>query len=163
MFTNRLAHVRRARHSAGRVVLAALTLVFAAGCAPSEEDPRAAVEALVEAGIEAAEAGDHAALAALLAGDYEDAAGRDRRQAGLYLRVLFRRYPSPVFARRGLEIELDSPVLARAQVDLAVVARRGSAARDDGDDAFLSADLIRLQLALRRDDGEWRVTRAERR
>jgi hypothetical protein len=128
------------------------------GCAPSADDPRAAIEALVARGARAAEEGNAAALAALLAPDYEDADGRDRRQAALYLRVLLRRYRHPEISIRAVDVELISPVLAVAEATLVVLGRRQGAAVPLG----FEADRLRLRLALRRDGADWRVTRAER-
>ncbi len=136
------------------LVLLGVTL---AGCGRSADDPRAGVEALIERAVAAAEAGDHRALVELLARDYEDGAGRDRRQVGFYLRTLFGRYPGVTVAVRALDVELDSPRLARAEVALVGIARREGAPLPVG----LDADLIRLRLALRRDD-DWLVTRADR-
>lgn len=134
-----------------------LGVALAAGCGPSADDPRAGVEALVERAVAAAEDGDYRALLELVARDYEDGAGRDRRQVGFYLRTLFGRYPGVTVAVRSLDIELDSPRLARAELALIALARREGAPLPVG----LDADLIRLRLALRR-DGDWLVTRADR-
>lgn len=144
----------------GRQRFAPLWLLLGAllgGCGPSADDPRAGVEALVERAVAAAEAGDHRALLELVARDYEDGAGRDRRQVGFYLRTLLGRYPGVTVAVRSLDIELDSPRLARAELALVAIARREGTPLPVG----LDADLIRLRLALRRDDG-WLVTRADR-
>jgi hypothetical protein len=151
---------RLAQLVARRRQFAPLWLLFGAvlgGCGPSADDPRAGVEALVERAVAAAEAGDHRALLELVARDYEDDAGRDRRQVGFYLRTLLGRYPGVTMAVRSLDIELDSPRLARAELALVAIARREGAPLPVG----LDADLIRLRLALRRDD-DWLVTRADR-
>jgi hypothetical protein len=159
----RLAQPHRRRHGPrpGRARLPACALaaiVLIAGCAPSADDPRAAIEALIAQGVRAAEEGDHAALAALLAPDYEDADGRDRRQAALYLRVLLRRYRNPEISVRAVDVELISPVLAVADVTLVALGRRQGASVPLG----FEADRLGLRLALRRDDADWRVTRGER-
>jgi hypothetical protein len=159
----RLAQLRRRRHRRrpGRArlpVWALAAVVVISGCAPSGDDPRTAIEALVAQGARAAEEGDHAALAALLAADYEDAEGRDRREAALYLRLLLRRYRHPEIAVRAVDVELISPVLAVAEVTLVVLGRRQGASVPLG----FEADRLSLELALRRDDGDWRVTRAQR-
>lgn len=112
---------------------------------------------MIDAAVAAAEARDYKALGAMLADDYEDAAGRNPRSATLYLRALFSRYPGVVVARRGLDIELLSPVLARAEVDLVVVARRRGAPLP----VAVDAESFRLRVALRREGDAWRVTRAD--
>ena len=155
MSLDRLAQLTPGRHR-GLIPLLALCSILA-GCSPSPGDPRAAIEALVDEGVTAVEAGDHRALAALAAPDYEDAEGRNKARLALTLRALLTRYPGVNVAVQSLEIELDSPELARAEVALLVLARREGAPLPLG----LDADRIRLRLALRRDD-EWRVTRAGR-
>jgi hypothetical protein len=132
--------------------------LLAAGCSPSADDPRAAIEALIATAIRAAETGNDRAIERLLAPDYEDAEGRGRREAMLYLRALLRRYPRTVISVRDLKIDLLSPALARADVSLVAVGRRdGTSPRVD-----LDASRLELRLALRRDGDEWRVTRADR-
>lgn len=132
--------------------------LLGAACSPSAEDPATAIEALVARAVRAAEAGDDRAIVRLLASDYEDAEGRGRREATMYLRALLRRYPRPVISVRRLDVELISPVLARAEVSLAALGRRGGTSpRID-----LDASRLELRLALRRDGSDWLVTRADR-
>jgi hypothetical protein len=152
---HRLAQLDPGRHR-GLSCLWALVWILA-GCSPSPGDPRAEIAALVDEGVAAVEAGDHRALAALAASDYEDAEGRNRARLALTLRALMTRYPGITVAVQSLDVELDSPALARAEVTLLVLARRQGAPLPVG----LEAERIRLRLALRR-DADWRVTRAER-
>jgi hypothetical protein len=53
-------------------------------------------------------------------------------------------------------LELESDDHARATLTVGMLGRRG-----DPEDLDLAADLQTIDLALRRDGGEWRVTRAE--
>ena len=163
MPVTRLAQLARRRHRharvrAGRSAGGLVAALLAAACSPSADDPRAAIEALVATAVRAAETGDAPAIERLLASDYEDAEGRGRREATIYLRMLLRRYPRSVISVRGLDIELLSPVLARAELSLVGLGRRdGTSPRVD-----LDASRLRLRLALRRDGDDWRVTRADR-
>lgn len=149
---------RSARARLGRSIAGLVAALMGAACSPSADDPEAAIEALVGTAVRAAETGNDRLIAGLLAPDYEDAEGRGRREAMIYLRMLLRRYPRTVISVRGLEIELLSPALARAELELVALGRRdGTSPRVD-----LDATRLQLRLALRRDGDEWRVTRADR-
>jgi hypothetical protein len=149
---------RPARTRVGRSTGGLVAALLAAACSPSADDPEAAIEALVSTAVRAAETGNDRTIERLLAGDYEDAEGRGRREAMLYLRMLLRRYPRPVISVRGLQIELLSPALARVDLNLVALGRAdGTSPRVD-----LDATRLQLRLALRRDGDEWRVTRADR-
>ena len=137
-----------------------LVVVFAAcsaGCAPSAGDPAAEVAALIASGEAAAEAGDHRAISELLADDYDDAAGRDRRQVAFMLRSLMGRYPNVMISVRDIDVDVISPELANADATVLLLARRQGGALPFGVDG----DAFRLRLALRREGGDWLVTRAQ--
>lgn len=131
--------------------------MFLASCSEPAPPPERAIAALVEQAEEAGEAGDVDGLLALLSGEYRDIDGRDRRAVGFLLRMLFARYPESVVLVRDLEVEVISGELADASMQLFVVARDqagGSALDIDGDRLW-------MRLALRRESGDWRVTRAQ--
>lgn len=134
-----------------------LLATYSAGCAPSADDPAAEIAVLFATGEAAAEAGDHRALSELLAGDYEDAAGRDRRQVAFLLRSLMGRYPNAILSVRDLDVDVISPELANAEGTVLVLARRQGGALP----VSVDGDAFRLRLALRRERGDWLVTRAQ--
>lgn len=136
-------------HAARRACLLAAALL--AGCGGPVEAPEAQIRAALARAEQAAEEGDHQALATWIARDYADSAGRDRRAATLVLRGLLMRYPQLELIVTVRKIEVHSPQLATVRLE---VLSAGAGA------AGLSADAFPLVLSLR-DDGGWKVTRAE--
>lgn len=130
--------------------LAAL-LLLAAGCGGPATDPEGRLRAAIAAAEAAAESGELEALSDWVARDYADASGRDRTRLLLTLRGLLMRYPRLELIVTVREIELLSPQLARARLDI-LTAGLGPAG--------LSADAFPLELSLRDDGGGWKVTRA---
>lgn len=130
------------------LLVAALALAACGGPAP---DPEGRLRAAIAAAEEAAEAGEHAVFADLVARDYADASGRDRTRMLLTIRGLLMRYPRLELIVTVREIELLSPQLARVRLDI-LTAGLGPAG--------LSADAFPLELSLRDDGGGWQVTRA---
>lgn len=147
------ARLARACAPGRRVAWPACVLAAAllAGCGKPVDEPEARIRAVLAQAEQAAEAGDHQALAAWLARDYADSAGRDRRTVALTLRGLLMRYPRLELIVTVREIEVHSPQLATVRLE---VLSAGAGA------AGLSADTFPLELSLR-DDGGWKVTRAE--
>ena len=109
------------------------------------------------AAASAAQAGDLETLQAFVSPDYADEEGRDRRAAGFLLRSLLGRYRNVLVSVSNLRIQLISSELATADMTVSLLAR------DSGRPVLtgIDADRIPLRLALRREGGEWRVTRAE--
>ncbi|NHA15701.1 hypothetical protein [Thioalkalivibrio sp. XN279] len=130
------------------LLLAALAMTACGGPAP---DPEGRLRAAIAAAEEAAEAGEHAVLAALVARDYADASGRDRTRMVLTIRGLLMRYPRLELIVSVREIELLSPQLARVRLDI-LTAGLGPAG--------VSADAFLLELSLRDEGDGWQVTRA---
>ncbi|NGP53448.1 hypothetical protein [Thioalkalivibrio sp. XN8] len=130
---------------------ALLACLLLAGCGGPAPDPEGRLRAALAAAEEAAENGDHAFFAARVAGDYADAAGRDRTRMLLTLRGLLMRYPRVEIIVNVREIELLSPRLARARLEI-LTAGLGPAG--------LSADAFPLELSLRDEGDGWQVTRA---
>lgn len=128
-----------------------------AACGPDAPPPEQAIETLVQQAEDAGEAGDVDGLLALLSSDYHDIDGRDRRKMGFLLRMLLARYPDNVVLVRGLEVALISDELASANMRVFIVAR------DTASSAALDLDGERLwtRLDLRREGGDWLVTRAQ--
>jgi hypothetical protein len=144
---------------AGRIAaIAALALAgFLAGCDDAAKAPQAAIETLVAQAELAGEAGDVDGLTELLASDYSDIDGRDRRAMSFLFRRLFARFPDRMVVVRDLEIEVISEQLANASMQL-VAAGREAASTSPLD---IDGDRLYLQLALRVEDGGWRVVRAQ--
>jgi len=124
-----------------------------AGCGePPAGDPETEIRMLVDSAETAAQDGDFDMLAELVAKDYADRAGRDRRALLLMTRGMLLRYARLELVVRVDEVQVLSPQLAR--VRLAVIAAGASA-------AGLSADTFPLALSLRDEGAGWQVTRAE--
>lgn len=140
-----------ARGRSWRGVAALLMAAILSGCGDRAPDPDAALRQMLDKAEAAAEAGDADALAALIAGDYSDVAGRDRRSLALMVRSLLLRYRHLELVVSVDEMELFSPVLAR--VEVRVFAAGAGSAR-------LSADGFRIEATLRDDGGGWQVVSA---
>jgi len=146
---------RRARRIAA---IAALAFAgFLTGCDDATTAPQAAIETLVAQAELAGEAGDVESLTELLASDYSDIDGRDRRAMSFLFRRLFARFPNRMVVVRDLEIEVISEQLANASMQL-VAAGRDAAASSPLD---IDGDRLYLRLALRVEGGGWRVVRAQ--
>ncbi|HRP35685.1 MAG TPA: hypothetical protein PLI48_07355 [Gammaproteobacteria bacterium] len=128
-----------------------LAAALLGGCSKPVDAPEARLRALLAEAEQAAEAGDHQALAAWVARDYADSAGRDRRTVALTLRGLLMRYPRLELIVTVREIQLHSPQLATVRLEILSAGAGASG---------LAADAFGLELSLR-DDGGWKVTRAE--
>lgn len=126
--------------------------LFAAGCGQPASDPEARIRAALAEVEIAAEAGDFEALATRVAREYEDRQGRDRRTLLFTMRGLLMRYPRLELIVTVREIEVVSPQIARVRLEVL------SAGSGPGG---LSADAFPMELSLREDGGEWKVTRAE--
>ncbi|NGX17633.1 hypothetical protein [Wenzhouxiangella sp. XN24] len=124
-----------------------------AGCGePPAGDPETEIRMLVDTAETAAQDGDFDTLAELVARDYADRAGRDRRELLLMTRGMLLRYARLELVVRVDEVQVLSPQLAR--IRLAVIAAGASS-------AGLSADTFPLALSLRNEGAGWQVTRAE--
>lgn len=126
--------------------------LLGAGCGQQASDPEARIRAALAEVEVAAEAGDFEVLAARVAREYEDRQGRDRRTLLLTMRGLLMRYPRLELIVTVREIQVLSPQIARVRLE---VLSAGAGAQG------LSADAFPMELSLREDGGEWKVTRAE--
>lgn len=125
---------------------------LAAGCGKSVTDPEARLRETLSQAELAAETGDFDALAALVARDYADREGRDRRTLLLRLRGLLMRYPQLELIVTVREIELLAPDLARVRVEVLA----GGAGP-----AGLTADAFPAELSMLDDGSGWKLVRAE--
>lgn len=135
----------------------ALALALAA-CSRQADSPEAEVRALVARAQAAAEARNVRDLRALIAEEYVDARGHDRKAVENLIRLhVLRNQSVHLFTRiRGVTF----PEPNRATVSVAAAMAGRPVARVD-DLAGLTADLYRFDLELvRHGRGEWRVSGA---
>lgn len=137
--------------------LAAL-LVFGAllgGCG-EPDSPEAQVRAVVAEAKAAAEARDASRLFELIAPDYRDPRGFGADEIKRYLRGWLIAHQSVRLLTRVNSIEFPAEDLARLSVTVGMVGREAG-----GEAWDLAADVHDLEVSLAREDGEWRVIRAE--
>jgi hypothetical protein len=128
-------------------VLILATTLCACGARSSDEER---VRELFAHAEEAAEARDSSDLLALVADEYTDTQGLDKTSLGNFLRGWLLAHPKVELA---IVVEsLEFPIDGLAQANVTV----GNLTTSD-------VDLERLRVELRRDGGDWRVVRADRR
>lgn len=128
-------------------------LLSLVGCSrPSS--PEAEIRTWLAQAQAAAEQRDVSALRNLIAEDYVDKAGNDRKAIENLLRLQILRQQSIHLFTRVRTIEFPGPNRATVSVAAAMAGR--PVARAD-DLVGLSADLYRFDLSLERRGGEWRV------
>lgn len=133
-----------------RPLAALLVLLALSGCGEAPPDPEAAVRELIAAAEQAARDRDLGLFRDHIAADYSDSRGNDRAAVLNRLRVLFLRYRQPKLLTRIHAIRFPAP--DRAEVELWL----GTA-----DTGRLAFDSQRLELSLRRADGDWQVLHAD--
>ena len=134
----------------------AITLVLAA-CSRDSSSPEAEIRALVAQAQTAAEARDVRGLRALVAEDYADAQGHDRKAVENLIRLhILRNQSIHLFTRLG-DIAFPQPDRATVSVAAAMAGRPLASA---GELVGVNADLYRFDLELIRRGGEWQVQRA---
>lgn len=126
------------------------------GCGRAAQDAEGEIAALVETAVDAAETGDAEALQAMISSAYEDGEGRDRRAIGFLVRTWLGRYPNLLVMISDLRVEPVTTQLATARMSVTLLGRDGRRPLLSGVDA----DRLHLRLALRRESGDWRITRA---
>jgi ketosteroid isomerase-like protein len=143
---------------APRAVLRFLAAAVACTAAACSEPPSAVdeIRAAFTAAEQAAEARDVGAVLEFVAPDFSDGAGRDRDGLRQLVRGWFVLHPSVELVVRVESLEVESPEHARAALTVGLLGRRGAPERPS-----YAADLQTLDVALRRDGGEWKVVRAE--
>jgi hypothetical protein len=136
--------------------LAAL-LVFGSllgGCG-EPNSPEAQVRAVVTEAREAAEARDASRLFDLIDPGYRDPRGYGAEELKHYLRGWLIAHQSVRLLTRVNSIEFPTEDLARLSVTVGMVGREAG-----GDAWDLAADVHDLDVSLAREDGAWRVIRA---
>lgn len=145
--------IMRLNRSRGLLILGLTLVLTLAGCSRASS-PEAEIRAWVAQAQAAAEQRDVSALRALIADDYTDKAGHDRKAIENMLRIqILRQQSIHLFTRIGA-IAFPGPNQATVRV-AAAMAGRPMARADEL--AGLNADLYRFDLSLERHSGEWRV------
>jgi hypothetical protein len=126
------------------------TTVLLGACGTKSSDAEE-VRALVASIEEAAEARDTSDVLARVAPDYSDRQGLDKSQLQNFLRGYFLSHPKIELLVNIESLEFPADGLARARVGIASVALDQ-----------LGGDTVTLDVELRRPQGEWLVTRADR-
>jgi hypothetical protein len=136
-----------------------LSVAFFTGACSSERDsPEAQVRALLAQGEAAAEKKESAVLRQMMSEKYADSQGQDKKAVDAILRYYFLRNQSIHLFTRIRQINFPQPGVALAEV---MVAMAGQPISDAEELERLRADLHRFEITLARENGEWKVTRAE--
>jgi hypothetical protein len=134
------------------------SVMFFAGACSSGDSPEAQVRALLAQGEAAAEKKESAVLRQMVSEKYSDSQGQDKKAVDAILRYYFLRNQSIHLFMRIRQISFPQPDLAQADV---MVAMAGQPITDTEQLERLRADLHRFEITLARENGEWKVTRAE--
>lgn len=137
-------------------VLLLVTLVTLTACGDADS-PEQQVRTVIEKMETAAEARDVGELAEHLSSEYRDANGMSPDEAARYARGYFIANQSIHLLTRVEQVEFPLPDEARARVLVGMVGRDADASGDWN----LVADLYEFKLALRQEDGEWKVSFAQ--
>ena len=138
----------------GMAMLAVLVTVVA-GCGESQA-PDAMVRAVIAQGEQAAEARDLSGIMDLVAPAFEDGQGGGRDELKQYLRGYLVAHQAIHLLTKVESVEFPYRDMAKVSLTLGTLGRDTAAAT-----AFdLAADVYDVELELKLDDGEWRVTRA---
>jgi hypothetical protein len=138
----------------GVVVFTALVMIVA-GCGDSQT-PDAEVRTVIAQGEQAAEARDLSGIMDLVAPSYGDGQGGGRDELKQYLRGYLVAHQAIHLLTKVESVEFPYRDMAKVSLTLGTLGRDAAAAT-----AFdLAADVYDVELELKLDDGEWRVTRA---
>jgi hypothetical protein len=149
-----LPRFRAPRSRPGLAMLAVLVTVVA-GCGESQT-PDAMVRAVIAHGEQTAEARDLSGLMDLVAPSFEDGQGGGRDELKQYLRGYLVAHQSIHLLTKIHSVAFPYRDMAKVSLTLGTLGRDAAAAT-----AFdLAADVYDVELELKLDDGEWRVTRA---
>jgi hypothetical protein len=135
------------------------TLVLAAslaGCSPSPS-PEDEIREVVAEAERAAEARDALALRDLVADDYRDGRGNGAEEIRRYAHGYLLAHQSVHLLVRIDEIELKAADVARLRATVGMAGRE----TNSGSAWDLAADVYEFDVTLVREDGDWRVSRAD--
>jgi hypothetical protein len=137
------------------LVMLAVLVTVVAGCGESQA-PDAMVRAVIAQGEHAAEARDLSGIMDLVAPAFEDGQGGGRDELKQYLRGYLVAHQAIHLLTKVESVEFPYRDMAKVSLTLGTLGRDTAAAT-----AFdLAADVYDVELELKLDDGEWRVTRA---
>jgi hypothetical protein len=131
---------------------------FTGACSSERDSPEAQVRALLAQGEAAAEKKESGVLRQLISEKYSDSQGQDKKAVEAMLRYYFLRNQSIHLFTRIRQIGFPQTDLAQADV---MVAMAGQPISDAEELERLRADLHRFEITLARENGEWKVIRAE--
>ena len=137
-----------------KVVLAGVALALLGGCS-KDASPEEQVRSVIESMELAAEARDVGDLMEHVSAAYRSADGQDRAEASRYVRGYFVANQSIHLLTRIETLEFPAPDEARVKLQVGMAGRDGQGA------AALNADLYDFDVALVREDGEWKVSYAD--
>ena len=146
--------LRMNRYVAWLLVWAMIALV---ACSRDADSPETEIRALVVQAQTAAEERNVRDLRALVADDYADAQGHDRKTVENLIRLHVLRNQSIHLFARIRDIAFPQPDRATVSVAAAMAGRPVASA---GELVGVNADLYRFDLELIRRDGKWQVQRA---
>jgi hypothetical protein len=140
--------------------LAALFVValINGACSSERENPEKQVRSLLEQGETAAEHKQAGALRQMISERYSDSQGQDKKAIEAILRYYFLRNESIHLLTRIQQIVVSKLDTAQAIV---LVAMAGQPISGPDELDRIRADVYRFELSLSREDGEWKVSRAE--
>lgn len=140
------------------LLLVWIMLALALGaCSGDSNSPEAEIRALIVQAQTAAEESNVGGLRALVADDYADRRGYDRKAIENLIRLhVLRNQSIHLFTRMG-DIAFPQPDRATVKVAAAMAGRSVASA---GELVGIKADLYRFDLELIRRDGKWQVQRA---
>jgi hypothetical protein len=139
-----------------RAVAAAMLAASLTGCSPSPS-PEDEIRKVVAEAERAAEARDAFALRELVANDYRDGRGQDAEDIRRYVHGYLLAHQSVHLLVKVEQIDLPATDLARLRATVAMVGREAEAASAWD----LAADVYEFDVTLAREDGDWRVTKAD--
>ena len=132
-----------------------VALVSLAACS-ADGSPEQQVRAVIESMEVAAESRDVGDLMEHISANYRDAQGQDRTEASRYARGYFIANQSVHLLTRIESLEFPAPDEARVKLQVGMAGREGQPGS-----ASLTADLYNFDVALVREDGEWKVSYAD--
>lgn len=143
--------------SAWRITALCACAALLPGACGRDDSPEAQVRAVVAAAEKAAEDRDASALFELIAADYRDGRGHDAAEIKRYVRGYLVAHQSIHMLTRVEDVQLPAADLARVRVTVGMLGRE--AGPESSWD--LAADVYEFDVTLAREDGDWRVTRAD--
>ena len=135
-----------------QLTLICFTLTLLAACSAPPEDPEQQVLNWLTTAEQAIEARDLTALKPLLADDYLDSYGNDRRRALNIMRLYLLRNQAPQLLIKTREVSLPQP--DQAELQLTVAAANASA-------GALRGELLRFSFSLSHNGGRWQLRQAD--